>query len=126
MPKIKHTKKYNSNEVLNSTNKTNKYINLYNTILKKKQYNKLNKNAEKQYKQINTNVDTKHSRNQKGGNGIFLNPKNNSSVFGTSLGKRDITSDHFSVINKQQYKQLKKDIKATMSKAFTAKKKKNY
>ena len=35
MPKTKHTKKYNSNEVLNSTNKTNKYINLYNTILKK-------------------------------------------------------------------------------------------
>ena len=125
MPKTKHTKKYNSSEVLNSTNKTNKYINLYNTILKKKQYNKLNTNVDnKTIRQYNKN--SKHGRNQKGGDGIFLNPINKSTVFGTSVGERDITSYHFSVINKQQYKQLKKDIKATMSKAFIAKKKKNY
>jgi hypothetical protein len=112
MPKIKHTKKYNSSEVLNSTNKTNKYINLYNTILKKKKH-----------KQINTNVDTKHNINQRGSGGMIFNQQRETSVFGKSIDEHDITVDRFDVSTKQQYKQLKKDVKATMLKAFIAKKK---
>ena len=91
------TKKYSGNELLTNTNKT-----------------KINHNQHKINRYVNGNVNGKHS----GGGGNTLGNK----LFGTSISNNQINYDKFDIATKEQYNQLKKDVRATRISAFFARK----